>query len=136
MPVIKIAGYVLVDVLATEWCFCVDVVLDAKHVGGKADELAHVLYALVAREERGAVVAKVVVVQAFHFFAFRCGVTLDYSFVALIGNVLTDAILVVGDKDALAVTTVFGVELHGGVEGSARACEEVEDGNIFIFKTI
>ena len=70
--------------------------------------------------------------QAFHFFAFRCGVTLDYSFVALIGNVLTDAILVVGDKDALAVTTVFSVELHGGVESGTGASEEVEDGQRLI----
>ena len=119
MSVIKIAGNVRIDFLSAEFCFCINIVLDAKHVGGEANELAHVLYALVAREEVGAVVAKVVVVQAFHFFAFRCGVALDYSLVALVGDFLTDVVLVVGDKDTFAVSTVLGIELHGGVEGGA-----------------
>ena len=130
MSVIKIAGNVRIDVLATEWCFCVDVVLDAKHVGGETHKLAHVLYALVTREERGAVVAKVVVVQAFHFLALGCGVALDYSLVALVGNFLADAVLVIGDKDAFAMPAIFGIELHSGVEGGTRASEEVEDGSI------
>lgn len=132
MPVIKIAGYVLVDVLATEWCFCVDVVLDAKHVGGKANELAHVLYALVAREERGAVVAEVVVVKSFNRLALGCGVTLDYSLVALVGDFLADVVLVVCDKDAFAVAAILSVELHGGVESGAGACEEVKDNRLII----
>ena len=66
--------------------------------------------------------------QAFHFFAFRCGVALDYSLVALVGNFLTDVVLVVGDKNAFAVSAVFGIELHGGVESGTGAGEEVEDG--------
>ena len=65
--------------------------------------------------------------KSFNVLAFRCSIALDNSFVALIGNVLTDAILVVGDKDALAVAAVLSVELHGGVEGGAGASEEVEN---------
>ena len=42
---------------------------------------------------------------------------MDYSLVALVGDFLTDVVLVVGDEDTLAVSTVFGIELHGGVEG-------------------
>ena len=56
--------------------------------------------------------------KSFHFFAFRCGVALNYSLVALVGNVLADIVLVVGDKDTFAMSTVLGVELHGGVESS------------------
>lgn len=130
MSVIKIAGNVRIDFLSAEFCFCINIVLDAKHVGGEANELAHILYALVTREEVGAVVAKVVVVQAFHFLALGCGVALDYSFVALVGNFLTDVVLVVGDKDTFAVSAVFGVELHGGVESGTGAGEEVKDGSI------
>ena len=103
MSVIKIAGNVRIDIFATERCFCINIVLDAKHVGGETNELAHVLYALVAREERGTVIAKVVVVQAFNRLAFGRSVALDYSLVALVGNVLADVVLVVGNKDALAV---------------------------------
>lgn len=132
MSVIKIAGNVRIDFLSAEFCFCINIVLDAKHVGGEANELAHILYALVTREEVGAVVAKVVVVQAFHFLALGCGVALDYSFVALIGNFLTDVVLVVGDKDAFAMATVLGVELHSGVESGAGACKEVEDNRLII----
>ena len=54
----------------------------------------------------------------------RCSIALDNSFVTLICNVLTDAILVVGDKDTLAVAAVLSVELHGGVEGGAGAAKK------------
>ena len=57
--------------------------------------------------------------QAFHFLALGCGVALDYSLVALVGNVLADIVLVVGDKDTFAMSIVFSVELHGGVESGA-----------------
>ena len=70
--------------------------------------------------------------QAFHFLTLGCGVALDYSLVALVGDFLTDVVLVVGDKDTFAVATVFGVELHGGVESGTGACEEVEDGQRLI----
>ena len=70
--------------------------------------------------------------KSFHFFAFRCGVALNYSLVALVGNILADAVLVVGNKDTLAMSSVLGVELHGGVEGGTGTCEEVKNGGIFI----
>ena len=69
--------------------------------------------------------------KSFHFFAFRCGVALNYSLVALVGHFLTDVVLVVGNKDTFAVSSVLGVELHGGVEGGAGASEEVENCSIF-----
>ena len=56
--------------------------------------------------------------KSFNRLAFRCGVALNYSLVALVGNVLADIVLVVGDKDTFAMSTVLGVELHGGVESS------------------
>ena len=65
--------------------------------------------------------------KSFNILALGCGVALNYSFVALVGNVLADVVLVVGDKDALAVAAVLGVELHGGVEGGAGTSEEVKN---------
>ena len=70
--------------------------------------------------------------QAFNRLAFRCSIALNYSLVALVGNFFTDVVLVVGDEDTLAVSTVFGIELHGGVEGGAGAGEEVENGSFTI----
>ena len=133
MSVIKIAGYIRIDFLSAEFSLCINIVLDAKHIGGETNELAHVLHALVARQERGAVVAKVVVVKSFNVLALRCGVALDNSLVALVGDVLADIILVIGDKDALTVAAILGVELHGGVKGGAGTGEEVKNGG-FLFR--
>ena len=69
--------------------------------------------------------------QAFHFLALGCSVALDYSLVALVGDFLTDVVLVVGDKDTFAVSTVLGIELHGGVESGTGASEEVKDDRFF-----
>ena len=44
---------------------------------------------------------------------------MDNSLVTLIGDFLTNSIFVVGDEDALAMTAVLGIELHGGVKGGA-----------------
>ena len=68
--------------------------------------------------------------KTFNRFALGCGVALDYSLVALVGDFLTDVVLIVGDKDTFSMSTVFGVELHGGVESGTGAGEEVEDGSI------
>ena len=70
--------------------------------------------------------------QAFHLLTLGSGVALDYSLVALVGDFLTDVVLVVGDKDTFAVSSVLGVELHGGVESSTGAGEEVKDGSFTI----
>lgn len=70
--------------------------------------------------------------KSFNVLALGCSVSLNNSFVALVGDVLADVVLVVGDKDALAVAAILGIELHGGVEGGARAGEEIEDNRLII----
>ena len=70
--------------------------------------------------------------KSFNRLALGCGVTLDYSLVALVGDFLADVVLVVGDEDTLAVAAILSVELHGGVKGGARASEEVEKCSITI----
>ena len=92
---------------------------------------ARIFLVLVAADKVGLVVAKGIRFQAFYFFAFWSGVTIDYSLVAFIGYLFADVVFVIGNENTFAMAAVFGIQLHGGMEGGSAACEEVEDGDIF-----
>ena len=66
--------------------------------------------------------------QAFYVFTFRGGISVDDALVSHVSYFLADFVLVIGHEDALAVSSVFRIELHGGVESGSTSCEEVEDG--------
>ena len=71
------------------------------------------------------VVAEVISLQTFNFLSFRSGITIDNTLVSFVCYFLADVILVVCNKNALAVASIFGIQLHCGMESSARACKKV-----------
>ena len=68
--------------------------------------------------------------QSFHLLAVRFRIALDNALVALVGHILTDAVLVIGAKNALTLAAVFRIKLHHGVERRAGTCEEVKNYSI------
>ena len=104
---------------------------DAEEVGAGGYEVAHVAVGAFAGEKVGAVVAEVVLLQAFHLLTFGSGVAIDDALVALVGDITADIVLVVGHQDALPLAPILLIQLHDGMKSSAAAGKEVENGRGF-----
>ena len=77
------------------------------------------------------VVAEVVCLQTFNLFSLWSGIAIDNTLVSFVSYFFTDVVLVICYKDALAVSSVLCIQLHCGMKGCARACEEIEDSRTF-----
>ena len=53
--------------------------------------------------------------QTLDGFSVGLGVAVDNALVALVGHVLTDAVLVVGHQDAFSLTSINIILLHDGM---------------------
>ena len=96
--ILKIAQYVLLKFLASK-CFLlfIDIVLDAEEVNERSHQCSTTLTAaLVTRHKLRFIITKIIASQARDFFTLLVRITINDSFVSLVGYFFADVILVVG----------------------------------------
>ena len=74
--------------------------------------------------------------QAFYLFSLWSSIAIDNSLVSFVCYFFADVVLVVCNKNALTVSSIFRVQLHGGMEGCSRTGEEVKDGGIVFARLV
>ena len=65
-------------------------------------------------------------------FAFGCRVSIYHPFAAFVSYLFANVILIIGDKNTLAMASIFRIQLHGSMKGRSAASKEIEDSRCLI----
>ena len=126
--IIEEAEHTFVSLLADKLLLLgIQILFDAKQLSGQAHQQAHILDRTLTTDKLGAVIAQVVVVQTLHLFAIRLGVAVNHALVALVSDVLADAILIVGAENASTLAAIFRIKLHHSMKRCTTTGEEVKN---------